>query len=117
MVRLLLPFFAVAALAASACAPSPRPVTAYQYAYVEEWEAPSDPPPARRHERDRRRRSRLPSMVAVGAFGALVGGFLGSVACADRRETDAECQDRAVEGALIGGGIGVLLGATAPGEP
>jgi hypothetical protein len=58
-----------------------------------------------------RRDSRVTGMMELGLVGALVGGYIGRAGCDDLHETDEECEQRAIEGVLIGGGIGVLMGA------
>ena len=95
-------------LLAAACAPSVQAANVDHPAYPVVY-APPDPPPRRPPAE---RRSRLPAMVMAGTAGALLGGFLGASACDDLHETDAECDDRTVESALVGAGLGVLLGAT-----
>jgi hypothetical protein len=98
---------ALPCLLAAACAPAVQATHVdHPVSYVEY--APLDPPPRRPPGE---RRSRLPAMVMAGTAGALLGGFVGRSACDDLHETDAECQGRTVEGALVGAGIGVLFGA------
>jgi uncharacterized protein YcfJ len=69
-----------------------------------------EPAPSPRAREAGRRRSRVPTMVGAGVVGALLGGWLGASACDDLHETDEECEDRTIEGALLGGGIGVVIG-------
>jgi hypothetical protein len=61
--------------------------------------------------RDTPRANRVSAMAGAGILGAVAGGLLGRASCDDLHETDEECEDRVLEGALIGGGIGVLAGA------
>src|SRR5262245_17825964 len=95
---------AVALLALGACAP-PGPVVHEAHPVI--WDTPASADRAPRP----RRHSRAPAMLAGGIAGALIGGLLGADACDDLNETDEECDDRTAEGALAGGGIGVLAGA------
>ncbi len=94
-----------AAVGAGACAPT-EPVVVREYpTYYALPDPPAQPRPAKE------RRSRVPAMAGAGLLGAVVGGWLGAAACDDLNDTDEECSDRAIEGALLGGGVGVLIGA------